>query len=556
MLPFFISGQSFDDSIRQINYNFHPPLNIELVLAGNFGELRRNHFHTGLDFKTQRREGLPVYAIEYGHVSRIKSGPWGYGKVIYIDHPQHNLTSVYAHLKKFPKNIERFLQEAMVQNQENEIDIYPGKDQLPVNKGEIIGISGNTGGSTAPHLHFEVRITDTEHPINPLLLNFKVEDHKPPQIFGLKFYTIDSSGFLSQQRSLYYYSGNNNEKKISLPSDFVKEHENLVVGIDAVDFLDAAGNKCGIYEAILKDGKDSLFYMKLDQLSFSNNRYINCHMDYESYKKERKNIHKMYLNPINQLGIYGNNKSLFNSPLKPNKKYTIQLKDVYGNTTQFHFEVDYDSSPAENLTSTKLDPRLPHFLKGEKYTIVMPAHCFYEPLKSKIQVKEGTYSPEVNLGEADIPIHKYFDISIKPNKNLPEIDLRKFFIYSETSRGYKRSHSTYYADGSFHAKVRDFGLFSVAIDTIPPTITNKNFKNESTTGRSHLFFSISDNFSGVHQYDAYINGTWTIMEYEPKRGGSYQLDISGLEKGKHEIKIKAVDLCGNTALENYLITTN
>lgn len=538
--------QSYEDSIRGLNYDFAAPLNIDLVLAGNFGELRRNHFHTGLDFKTNHREGYKIYSIEEGYVSRIKVSPRGYGKVIYISHPEKNLTSVYAHLKGFPKNIDRFLKNAMIEQKKNEIDLYPGENQLFVNKGEVIGYSGNTGGSTAPHLHFEIRETVSEKPINPMLFGFNIKDNKDPYLFGIQFYTLDEKGYLTQERSPYYYFYNKSSKTITLPDHFVRKGDQIMVGVDANDYLDAAGNKCGVYEIILSDEKDTLYQMRLDRLSFENNRYINCHMDYNAYKEDRKNIHRCYVNPVNELDIYHHNKkSLFS--LQKDKNYFITLIDVNGNKKQSSFKIDYKEDPTRKQNMKLLDPELPYFFEDENYSITIPSHGFYEPIPASIKKRNGKYGTELTFGSPEIPVHDYYDVALKPASNLPDIKKEKFCIFVKSERGYHKVYKTSYAGGYFRASLRDLGEIGIGLDTIPPKISTKNFTDGSQTYKSVLTFSIKDGYSGVSKYEAFIDGKWSILEFEPKRGGKYMLDVSSLNKGKHEVKIKAVDLSKNTA---------
>ena len=187
---FIITGNGQVDLVQKYNaVNLHPPMKIDMVLSGNFGELRSNHFHTGIDIKTYGREGYGMYAITEGHVSRIKISPWGYGKAIYIDHP-NGLTTVYAHCSSFPEKIQKFIEKAQYQLQKSSIDLYPGEFELPVKKGEIIAYSGNSGSSHGPHLHFEIRDTKSEDPLNPLLFNFDIEDNISPSIEGIYLYSL------------------------------------------------------------------------------------------------------------------------------------------------------------------------------------------------------------------------------------------------------------------------------------------------------------------------------------------------------------------------------
>ena len=172
---------------------FRSPLDIPLKLSGNFGELRPNHFHAGFDMKTLQREGLNVYAVADGYVSRIKISTFGNGKTIYIDHP-NGFTSVYGHLQKATDSIESFMKKTHYKEQSFEIEMYFKPNQMPVKKGQIIALSGNSGASEGPHLHFEFRDTKTEKIINPMFFGFDalLKDSKKPIVSNLYVYPLDA----------------------------------------------------------------------------------------------------------------------------------------------------------------------------------------------------------------------------------------------------------------------------------------------------------------------------------------------------------------------------
>ena len=161
---FFISVSMAQNSYPQ-DY-FQSPLEIPLILSGTFAELRSNHFHSGLDIKTQQQSGLKVMAAASGFVSRIKVSHFGYGKALYITHP-NGYTTVYAHLQNFNPEIDAYIKHRQYKNESYEIELFPKAGELLVNNGDIVAYSGNTGGSGGPHLHFEIR-NKQEHPMNPM----------------------------------------------------------------------------------------------------------------------------------------------------------------------------------------------------------------------------------------------------------------------------------------------------------------------------------------------------------------------------------------------------
>lgn len=176
---------------------FQSPLEIPLVLAGTFGELRSNHFHSGIDIKTQQREGLPVLAVADGTVTRIVVSHWGYGKALYVAHP-NGYTSVYGHLKKFGPEIEEYVKKVQYAKQSYEVEIFPDYGELKVSQGTTVAFSGNTGGSSGPHLHFEIRSSVNEKPTNPLLYGYDVRDATDPTLLGLYAYPLSKDALINQ----------------------------------------------------------------------------------------------------------------------------------------------------------------------------------------------------------------------------------------------------------------------------------------------------------------------------------------------------------------------
>jgi len=323
-------GAGVDDA--RLN-DFRSPLNIPLDLAGNFGEFRSNHFHTGIDIKTQGREGLDVFACADGFVSRIKISPYGYGNALYITHP-NGYTTVYAHLSELDSSIDAFVKQAQYEFESFQVDLHPGEFQLPVVQGQVIAKSGNSGSSGGPHLHFEVRETDTEFPINPLLWDFEVEDTRAPLIYELLVYPVGENASVNGNYGTHKVATKNNSGKCSLINqNKIKVAGEVSLGIHTLDFLNNNANKCGIFEMeVYLD--DSLFYLqRMDQLDFSKGRMMNAHLDYKAYKEDRKSIHRAFQLPSNRLPIYKNIKGNGTISLKVGEEKEVKIiaRDVHGN---------------------------------------------------------------------------------------------------------------------------------------------------------------------------------------------------------------------------------
>lgn len=540
-------------------YNFHPPLDIPLILAGNFGELRSNHFHTGLDFKTNRREGLNVYAVDNGFVSRIKVSPYGYGKVVYIDH--HNgLTSVYAHCSDFIGDLDSLVKDTQHKHQHYEIDYYPPEQTVRVKKGQIIALSGNTGGSSAPHLHFELRDTKTERALNPLLFGFDIKDTRKPVIRGMKVYSVTDKGYRipgkDKRISTYGIDGNYKIKgdQITLPANFTSDLGGIGFAFDAIDQLDGADNICGIYKAYLIVDKDTVFIQEMTGIDFETNRYINCHKDYEEYHIRRKHYQKTFKTSHNPLPIY--NFVLNNGIVKtmPDTIHTVKYVciDAEGNSSQLQFNLRILAGEPSDL-STLYQPS-EHFLfpdsaymhEDSNYLIFFPPGTIYEP--TELDLKQQ--SNRIKFGDYRIPIQDAYKLMIKlEDHGLPD---EKYILTR------KLGNRSYSLGGTVHknwitAWINYFGDFQIETDTIPPVIMWKNFTDHSKIRKNKtLTWSMRDDLSGIVNYDLYINDEWYILNYEPKRGIYFFKPPSTLE-GKADVLLRVIDACGNEKTENYTL---
>ncbi|MFA7301975.1 MAG: M23 family metallopeptidase, partial [Candidatus Shapirobacteria bacterium] len=260
---------------------FAPPLDIPLYLSGTFGELRPNHFHAGIDIKTQGREGQNVRAIEDGWVSRIKISPGGYGKALYITHP-NGFVSVYGHLQRYGDSIQRYVKEIQYSRESFEVEIFPNEHELPVKKGDLVAYSGNTGGSMGPHLHFEIRDEATQYSLNPLLFtSIKVKDFYRPQILNMAVYPVDTNSFVNgkQETAFLEVTGWGDQHKLKSQRP-VKVSGRVSFGIVAHDLMNEIPNKNGVFEVKLLDDTTQIFGLMLDKLSFATARYINSLIDY------------------------------------------------------------------------------------------------------------------------------------------------------------------------------------------------------------------------------------------------------------------------------------
>lgn len=525
-------------------HDYHPPLKIPLILAANFGELRPNHFHMGVDFKTQGKEGFNLYAIEEGYVSRIKVSPYGYGRVVYIDHP-NGITSVYAHCSEFKGKVDSIVTATQLATENYEVEIFPAANEIPVKKGEVFAISGNSGSSTAPHLHFELRDTKTEACLNPLVFGFDIADTKSPEIRKVKAYGLTYEGFLIPGKEKlqtvskatdYYISGN----KLILPASFASEKGGVGLAFDIIDRLDGASNQCGLYGTFLIVDGDTIFGQKTDRISFEHTRYINSHKDYDAYKSHRYKLHKSFKNAYNPLEIYIN-EELGIIPILPgqSKEVTLIAYDPKGNKSKLQFTLEIAAGEINNFEfgENYIHPKDSIFVNHSDFEIHASPYTLYEPFKrTKVEHAEYCAGSE--------PIQNAVEIKLK-NK-LPDSVAMHYYIMA-LSNGKTYPLDTKIEDGWFVAYSKYPGKYELRKDNIAPSVRGLSYNSSYNISGTKVKLSVTENETGIADYDLYIDGKWHPLEFENK--GDFLLfnRPEGLT-GTHSIKIVVEDGAHNKCL--------
>ena len=547
---------------------FRPPLDIPMYLSGTFGELRSNHFHAGIDIKTQGVEGKKVYAAADGYVSRIKVSLWGYGNALYITHP-NGLVSVYGHLQKFDEEIEQYVRKNQYKRKSFVIELFPDKELLKVKKGDVIALSGNTGGSMGPHLHFEIRDAGNQHPMNPLLFNsIKIKDHAKPRIIELAVYPVGEESVINDMADTLFVPVQGGSGKYGLKESLIKVHGKVSFGLRAYDRMDETRNKNGIYREQLYIDSSLVFDVEMKELSFYTARYINSLVDYHYYQKKKRRLIRSELDTNNQLAIYRTvlENGVFDFEDTVPHKVQYLVKDAYGNSSVFTFEVQgylpdtiirkpVIIHKGDSLVNIRFARKAEIYLDGLR--VSMPANALYRSQPVNFGVRVGnskTYSDIYIVGNRFIPVQKYCEVSLKVKSPVSDSLSLKLYV----AKIEKDERGDYvggkFKDGWMNFKTRTLGNYSVMIDTIPPTIKPLNVKSgKNVSNQKSLKFLISDKPTGIKKYSGFLNGKWILMEYNPKKGViTYHFDWL-MKKGKNLFKLYVFDNRNNEAVYEAVI---
>ncbi len=535
---------------------FRNPLNIPIDLSGNFGELRPNHYHMGLDLKTQKRQNLPVYVAADGYISRIKIEPFGFGRAIYISHP-NGYSTLYAHLNDFFPALDEYIKQQQYKQESWRVMLDLPPNLFPVKKGDFLAFSGNTGGSQAPHLHWEVRRSADETNVNPLLFGMPLPDNSNPTISRLALY--DRTKSIYEQSPRYIAIVKTPSGYTTVPSVIAVNSPKICFAISASDTHSGSTNPNGIFEATVYDNGTAVAGFQMDNISYSNTRGLNAHIDYKTKATGGPYLQQLFELPgyLNSIYKHGSNDGVINLADGTAHGIKITVKDANGNTAILNSAVQYSGQPFKEATSGKqFYPLMLDGFEAAKCEFFIGERCLYDSVhiayKTQASATPGSVSDLHSIGANYIPLQEAMLVRIKPSRALSKEQMERVvmqrFVYNKKDMDVAKVE---WQNGWAAARFRDFGIFQLLMDTVPPVILPIGIKdgaNLSNTPR--IIFRVSDNLESFHSFRAELDGKWLNFSNDKGRSFIYKFDEKCLP-GPHQLKVSVKDEAGNTTIQVY-----
>ena len=533
---------------------FTAPVNTALRLSGTFGELRPNHFHAGIDIKGST--GVPILAVGEGHISRIKCSANGYGNVLYMRHP-NGFTSVYAHLDQFHPDIAEYVKRKQYEHQKFEIELFPKPDQFRFNQGERIGKMGTTGRSFGPHLHFEMRDTRTEKPINPLLFGYRVPDARPPKMHQLKVYQLnDQRETLNTQIVDLVQQG----KRYGVRGDTLNVPAwRTGLALKVYDHMDGVSNWNGIYALKMFVNDQPAYDFTMETFAFHESRYINAHLDYAEQQQHKAYFNRCFALPGNRLSIYDHQVDHGIIPLSKERATKVRMvaEDAAGNATELLFWVKRSEvvAPERGSFNYVLPYDEKNVIDNGALSLTLPEGSLYDNLylqyQSAYDPSHGIYSSVHHLHrDKTVPLHQYVELGIRPVGLPADLRDKAFVAKCEKDNAVVNCGGEWKGE-QLVTKVRSFGDYCIMTDDVPPTIEPIALAN-NMKGYNRMSFKIFDNYATAGnvrglRYEGRIDGQWVLFEYDGKKDLITHYFDERTGSGSHQLDLTVTDALGNVA---------
>lgn len=531
---------------------YRNPVTIPPALSANFGELRNNHFHSGIDFKTQQVVNKPIVAIADGYVSRISVAPGGYGLALYIDHPATGHTSVYGHLNSFSKPIADYVKAKQYELERFQVNLYPDEDELPVKRGEQIALSGNTGGSGGPHLHFEIRDRETEEPLDVLEFIAPITDNQKPDLRGIAFYPVEGRGMVN---------GSNTPRRITISKDKagnplslgsrITAWGKIGIGVKAYDRMNGQSNIYGVKHIRLYLDKELIFSSTIQRFSFNQTRMLNSFIDFEDWRNRRSFFMKSFIDPGNKLPFYqAKNRGYIDINEERAYNFRYELEDHYGNQLNYPFTVVGvpGTIPQVDSSGYYMSWQFDNNFMLPNLSLTIPSGNLYRDLyfNHKAVKSSRHYSDIHRLHHEPVPLHQGGTLRIHLNNDTLQ-QKSNYGIVSINQNGEESWLGGQYAHGGISVQIRELGeQYAVSVDSIPPTITP--YQQENWKSQRRVRIRLTDNKSGIASFRGEINGRFVLFTHDIKSTlYSYQMDTERLPAEEPlELTFTATDEAGNS----------
>lgn len=558
---------------QRIQANFDLPMRIAPVLSGNFGEIRTNHFHSGIDFKTEGRTGIPVYAVADGWLSRIRIGAYGFGYALYLDHPSGH-TSVYAHLDRFAPRLDSLSKAFQYAVESFEIDTMLPSGTFSIKKGEVIAYSGNTGSSAGPHLHFEIRDSKSEDIIDPLFwYDTHIPDNKPPRIQQVVLFALNDKGVIQGGRKRHSVATKLSGNVWVLKDSFPAAYGTLGLGLKAYDYMDNTTNIYGVWQIRLYKNDSLLYARQMNQFAFADTRYVNAMIDYADFQKNNSIVMRTHRLPGDQWpNVMTFNNGLFTLSDGEKATFRYELSDRKGNKATLSFGLTGKALPLPKQqtgsqagavtgslsvaetgsasTGQFMAWNRANVWESNNVRLELPKGTLYEDIRFTAARRKGSsHADIIRLHSTETPLHTAATLIIRLTNDTLRTKSQYFLAKQNKAGKWVNAGGWSYQNGSIRASIKDFGTYTVLTDATPPKITPVNSENAV---KNRLFrIRIADDASGVASWKGTIDGKWVLFTFNANNGElRYAFDTTRLKgnNGNHVLELKVTDACGNTAV--------
>lgn len=554
-----LQGFTQEASVKKYpRYYFRNPLGIPMRLAANFGELRSDHWHMGLDIRTDQKENLPVYAAADGYITHIGIRPQSFGRFIIINHP-NGLSTLYAHLNDFYPQLEQYVTDQQYLQEDWPLELDFTNEKFPVHKSQVIAYSGNTGGSQGPHLHFEIFDTKTTKRLNPLLFGFPILDKIPPSLLKLAMY--DRSLSVMEQTPQFFWLKKTDSGYIIPKIPVIKTGLNKIsFALQAIDKMRGSDNPDGIYSARLFFDEQPVIGFVLDSIDYDQTLFVNAHIDY----RERYNGGP-FLQHLSQLtgdrgAVYHRESGTGIISLNDTNTHTIRIevKDAYLNASQLRFNIQYNDSLSKpiprKIQNQPFAPNQVNVLEENDFELYLPEGALYDTIQLFYfrNSSPATYALSAihQVNDESFPLHENITVRIKPDRKIPD-EWKDKLVLQRSYRGNTNIKKATWQDEWLTAKFGDFGFFQVFADVLPPQLNEPGSGDTVDLSPSaRIIFSPTDNFGLIRNFRAELDSQWLRFTNDKSRNWIYNFD-KRCPFGIHQLKVTVEDLVGNVTTKTW-----